>query len=292
VIGLAASSPAGATTVRNCAAGEGPYTNCNSFCTFGGSGLTCDTRTLCGTDRATAYAVQGYGGVAATSDYSAYVSCYDDLLMITYGQSCCAVDETNGAGNEVDFITLIGTDNDDYLSFEDPLPAGLQPAHAHALTATIFAGDSDCDVRDYVYGSWFSGGDYGELLYGEEGCDYINGGSGNNKIFGGPGDDEIYAENGADRIDPGDGADIVNSGGGNDNICDTTCGLNGGHDLIDAYEGNDRIWYEDTCNNNKDLDVNSTAGLGTDDCGDSNEWGALPWNLCDGNLTTKPTTCP
>ena len=92
------------------------------------------------------------------------------------------------------------------------------------------------------------------IIYGDDGRDYIETGDGNDLIYGGNGGDVIFSGDGNDSIYAGEGDDFVNAGHGNDTVYggngnDTMFGLAGddklyggaGTDTIASGDGNDTI---------------------------------------------------
>ncbi|MEQ1508483.1 MAG: hypothetical protein ABMB14_40000, partial [Myxococcota bacterium] len=96
------------------------------------------------------------------------------------------------------------------------------------------------------------------------------------------------------------GDDAMAGGADNDKLCDAsgygTCATNEGN-FMDGGAGDDKLWYNESENPNVPcpdivLDQTSTAGSGTDQCGDENDYvqGDLPGE-CDTYLTIEPTLC-
>jgi Ca2+-binding RTX toxin-like protein len=100
-----------------------------------------------------------------------------------------------------------------------------------------------------------TGGDLGDLLFGEEaadriegqggadrlygfgGDDVLDGGLGDDFLNGGAGEDHLIGGEGSDRFTSGAGDDLVEGGGGNDIIFDS----GSGSDILDGGDGDDEI---------------------------------------------------
>lgn len=74
-----------------------------------------------------------------------------------------------------------------------------------------------------------------DVIYGDEGDDWIEGDAGNDKLYGGTGNDYLNGGDGDDRLEGGDGNDYFVGGAGNDQI-------NGGDgdDYLDDVVGTDQ----------------------------------------------------
>ncbi len=297
-LALAASSEAWAFGTRNCAAGEAPAPHdsatCSDlvqdFCVFSANEWVCDAAAQCGLNEAEAYVVADYG-TSPTSHYTAWLTCYLDNAIppVIVSQRCCAFDED--PNDNLNLIRLFGTPQDDRLAFSYAGLENLKAAKAHNLDGYIYAGDDSCDPGDNVLGSDYVGNDYGDHLYGEDGCDSIVGQADGDKIYGGAGQDTIDGGPGNDRIDGGDEWDVMIGGDGHDTICDTTCGVTANvaeRDQLSGDDGDDSLWYADTCNNN--FIPTASGGNGVDASGDVVEWGLF--SSCTTSLAAAPLTCP
>ena len=108
---------------------------------------------------------------------------------------------------------------------------------------TRYAYDSEENPLKQVhateYDDWMSAwSDNGIVIHGDGGNDTLNGGAGNDALYGGTGTDYLYGNDGDDILDGGEDNDYLNGGNGNDTY---VFGRNYGTDIIEDYDGNNKI---------------------------------------------------
>ncbi len=100
------------------------------------------------------------------------------------------------------------------------------------------------DGHDYITGlagdDIILGGDGADTLFGHDGNDILVGGEGNDRLFGRNDDDILYGGNGHDKLEGDAGNDILNGGAGNDTIWAGT-----GDDVAYGGDGKDKIMGQD-----------------------------------------------
>jgi hypothetical protein len=265
---------------------------CNNACTMNGDAWECNLAAFCGANSAIAYAVSNFNGTG--EDYSAWGSC--GALGF-----CCA--HTEQVGTPVNSVVLLGTSMSDHLYFNDPnTGSNLQPANTHNLLGFQYGWSNGGEPDEVLTGSDYQGGDYRDNLYGEDGGDFIHGLGDFDFIDGGPGNDEIWGGGGNDRIVGGLDSDILHGEAGNDTLCESTATTAGGNtcaigQVLEGDGGTDALWHDDHTNGGACIAANlngmlSGGGGGANDkCGDSKDWGLLPWFSCEINITAEPAEC-
>ncbi|MFZ9469669.1 MAG: hypothetical protein ACO26G_01275 [Rickettsiales bacterium] len=153
-----------------------------------------------------------------------------------------------GAGN--DYIDggygddeIYGNDGDDIifdLSGKNAIfsNSGNDEIHISANSNLIFAGLGDDKIITADF--QINGAKIGNLIYGEDGNDYIESSSGSDQIYGGKGSDLILGKSGADYISGGAGNDVLHGDDGDDKIFGDQ-----NNDFIYGGNGNDLIWGGD-----------------------------------------------
>jgi Ca2+-binding RTX toxin-like protein len=89
------------------------------------------------------------------------------------------------------------------------------------------------------------GSDVADMLFGQDGDDFITGGAGNDILGGRGGADTLFGDFGEDYMIGGDGADYLDGGAGDDTVfgddgADTLIG-GGGNDVLFAGAGDDAV---------------------------------------------------
>lgn len=116
--------------------------------------------------------------------------------------------------------------------------SGEDEIHVSANSNLIFAGQGNDKILTYDF--QLNGSKIGNLIYGEDGNDYIESSSGSDQIYGGMGSDLIFGKSGDDYISGGAGNDILHGDDGDDKIFGDQ-----NNDFIYAGNGNDLIWGGD-----------------------------------------------
>lgn len=159
-----------------------------------------------------------------------------------------------GSGISADMITVYRTNWNDltitfegiedkliiqgYFTFEDN-----RNFNVNFADGTRYAYDSEENPLKQVhateYDDWMSAwSDNGIVIHGDGGNDTLNGGAGNDALYGGTGTDYLYGNDGDDILDGGEDNDYLNGGNGNDTY---VFGRNYGTDIIEDYDGNNKI---------------------------------------------------
>jgi hypothetical protein len=177
--------------------------------------------------------------------------------------------------------TFQGTNYPDQMQFYDSLSA----LSLICIDAVVTAGGGN----DWITGSDYTVGGYGDEIYGEGesdtinlkgGNDYAYGGNDNDQITGGEGLDNIFGDDGQDKIKGGNGNDYVDGGPGNG---DQVCGESG-EDWVYGGNGDNDIAF-----GGADDDVINSGDLSADGTGDNCENDSPDATYCE--FTTQ-TTCP
>ena len=213
-----------ASSVSSCNAGGMPPTPWGNsdacvyggapICNFNGSNeVACDLSTACSASSMTAYLVTNTvgGGGSRSDDYVMYATCGG-------ASYCCTIWEQ---GTTIPKLGLIGTANDDVLGLWVSMGGGVEYQLTDDVNASVVGGVIGGDGADKIYGSddWTLDN---EVLYGEDGRDWINGQQGTDEIYGGDGGDYLYGGGGSfaapDAIYGGNGSDIIIGGSGGDHL--------------------------------------------------------------------------
>ena len=157
------------------------------------------------------------------------------------GSFCCTFEI--GTAELIDRAALIGTDENDQLSFQD---AGNRLYNPPANLAPLLIGEmSGRAGLDAGLGSFDASASYRDELHGEDGDDFLEGSFGVDRLYGGPGADELNGDADRDQIYGGGGDDTLRGGGGNDLLVggpdnDTLVG-GSGSDEMQGADGDDLI---------------------------------------------------
>ncbi len=185
----------------------------------------CDLEVLGGSGTATAWMIYG-----ERTDLSADCgNVCDGNLYCSFGirdgqKYYC--DLTQSEGEDIQEGVLLGTEDNDWLSFwyeegsgEDYVKCGMQNHQIDLTGIPLVRGTIQAGLgSDTLHGSWVSTGDYLDNLYGGSGDDYIYSHEGADDSFGGDGYDRIHGGAGDDDIQGGDVSDYLSGGPGNDTM--------------------------------------------------------------------------
>lgn len=272
---------------------------CDSVCDKVAGNWTCDLRNFSQTcnNGGALTIVTDYSGQGIV-DFSAWGSCDSNKF-------CCTFDDDTVPGI-IGAVVAQGTTSADNIHFDyghdnDPLDLitneDLEPhVTSVSLKGFIYGGSGD----DTVEGSHFtdSSAFYRDNLYGEDGADIIDGNQDGDWLSGGLGADTMKGDDGDDSMDGGQGDESMAGAAGADVLCDDanaggSCAASGDN-YFNGGDGNDTIWYAVNGCGSFPMDAASTAGAGTDVCGNqSSPWaiiGDLP-STCDSFITTVPAAC-
>jgi Ca2+-binding RTX toxin-like protein len=272
-------------------------TGSGDICQFdlGGTKWQCDTRRpgeTVGADMWIVYAGSGES-LCDYNDYCAFG--YDGDGNDFY----CEVTDT-----AIREVWAVGTDEDDYLSFQYTYNSVFD-LDTHSATTLVkgiaFGKDGSDDIvgsaTDYAYYEDILHGDAGDdNIAANDGDDEVTGDGGNDKIRGMAGQDTIRGGDGNDHISGGDDGDPVLDGeGGNDTICG-----DGGTDRGYGGSGTDTVWMGDASGGSLSALEEAFGGTGgSDTCqNDGNTYdGACEATQGNGGLgdpgsMARPTNCP
>lgn len=231
-----AVAPANAQSIAGCTTGQAPAayvgTGCSGECSIAGSGAA--QYVLC-VGNVEAIAVEDYA-IAGNRNYSIWGT---DGTADTY---CCFVNDNST--HNIQTINLYGTTGQDNIAFtysgRNVTHAGRN-AYADSGDTDTITGSDDTTHSEFLFGE----GDQ-DIIYGNDGDDYIEGNADIDELHGGDGDDYIDGGLNADDIYGDDGADECHGQAGDDfivgGIGDDVLYGDGDADIIWGQEGNDDLY--------------------------------------------------